>query len=212
MSPLISHGRRWMVPMLALVILLAGFAGVALSGGDEQTGRASARASHEVLWLDYFAEELGVSNEELLVAAQRATDRTLDDLVSAGKLTQDQAEKIRARIQRAVQDPEAIRSILRGLRADARPYRELFERVHAAASRALAARLDVNQAELEKLIHNDELDEAIQRAGVSRAELRLTARRAAARPLRAAVDEGLITRRQARLALQKVDAFLAHHI
>lgn len=210
MSPLIQRGRRWLVPVLALLILVGGFVGVAMSGGG--SGNPAPRDRNGgVRLLEHFADELGVSEEELLAAAQRAAAATLDDLVDQRLLTREQAGIVRDRIERAVQNPDALRRILRSLRREAAPYEALVKEVRGEVERAIADELGVGTSRLESLARRDAFPRALRRAGVTNSELRSIVRRAAADPLRDAVSDGLITRRQARIALRKTVAFVDHH-
>jgi hypothetical protein len=211
-KPLISRGRRWLIPVLAALLLGLGFVGVALSGDRSGSSRGQAGASDNdrVRFLDYLADELDVSKQTLLGAAQRAAERTLDDLVAEGKLTEEQAGIIRDRLTRLAADPESLRGMMKSLHRDAEPYARLFHQVRDAVEEAVGRELNADSRELRALVRRGRLDDRARRAGATPSELRAAVREAAQPLLRRAEAEGSITRLQARLALHKALAVVGH--
>lgn len=108
---------------LLAIALVAGFAvvtlgqtsGTASAAGLNQTSTGSsttvtttvtpgakqnAKAQYRQQFLNSFTSQLGVSQDKLNTAYTAAVDSTVDQAVKDGKLTQDQATKIKARAQK----------------------------------------------------------------------------------------------------------------
>jgi hypothetical protein len=206
------RARRWLVPALALVVLLGAFAGVAASSGETTSAAPSSRGpAHATGFLDHLADELGVSRDELLAAAARAGESTLDDLQDNGLLTAAQAELARDALRQAVTNPSALKASLHRWAGRLAPYRTVAVRVRHSVASSLARLLGVGQRELRELFVRSELSTAAAKAGVSRSELAAATRRAARGALAPAVDRGLVTRTQASLLIHHTVAAVDHH-
>ncbi|MBX6341859.1 MAG: hypothetical protein IRY97_05325, partial [Thermomicrobiaceae bacterium] len=87
---------------VALVLASALAAGTVRAEGPSATPTAGAGASGKPTWAQTFlqrlAQNLGVSQDRLDGALKTSADQTIDDAVQAGKLTQQQADRLKQRI------------------------------------------------------------------------------------------------------------------
>jgi len=95
------NGRRWLTLALAtvaLTALLVATAFAAQTPGQDPPG--PGRWDGHDRFLDNLAARLNLERTELDEAIKDAAGQTLDEAVEAGRLTQEQAERLRARLER----------------------------------------------------------------------------------------------------------------
>jgi polyhydroxyalkanoate synthesis regulator phasin len=89
--------KKWGLGALGL----AAITGVVVLGAGVLGGIAQAQepaeeeASWHDLYLEALAEQLGVSVEELQTAQEEARNQVIDDAVASGRITEEQAERLR---------------------------------------------------------------------------------------------------------------------
>ncbi len=111
--------------IVAAAVAVLGLAAVAISGAvtSAQDGEGPIGS-----FLSKVADKLGVSEDELKVAIEEARDETIDEAVAEGRLTEEQAER---------------------LREGGVPF---HRRLHRAGSHMLAAAADVLEMEKDDLV------------------------------------------------------------
>lgn len=214
MSSLAARARGLALPILALSILIGAFAGVALSSGEDEPLIAPDRGAegHAARFISHLADELRVSEEELLAAAGDATDATIGDLLSEGLLTDAQAAAIREQLDRLITNRQTFERGLPELRDLTRPYGTLLRSVKRSVVSRLADLLEVTPQALEELFEERSLSERAERVGVSDQRLLEATRRAAAPMVDRASSRGLITDRQAQGIVRATVRIVAHHL
>jgi polyhydroxyalkanoate synthesis regulator phasin len=90
-------GKKWLVIALAAVIL-AGLATAALADSQTDTGLAPQALQAGEVFLDKLAGVLGIERAKLDEALKTAGDQTIDHALQEGKITQEQADKLRSRV------------------------------------------------------------------------------------------------------------------
>jgi polyhydroxyalkanoate synthesis regulator phasin len=167
---------------LGVVVLLVSslVAGVALAqgggGGDSQGARESFAAR--------VASHLGLTEQQLVDAFKAARLEMLDEAVAAGKITQEQADQVRQRIEQS----QGLGLGLRGWRV----------RALGGVVRSVAGTLDMTPREiLQDLRQGQSLAEIGQAKGVSTDTLKSAILSAAKEKLDQAVANGKLTQDQA---------------
>jgi len=82
--------KRLFIPLITVAVL--GLAVVGVGAGFAQQGNGSAST-----FLAKVAAKLGIGEDKLTTAVDQAYDETLDEAVAAGRLTQAQADSLKAR-------------------------------------------------------------------------------------------------------------------
>jgi ribosomal protein S20 len=185
----VSHVKR----LSALAAVVAAFAALALAG--------SASAAESPSLADDVAARLGIPVDKLRAAFRDALAARIDAAVEAGKLTPDQAAKLKERLEHAKGLGIRIRN------AFARHGHALVPRLHAHlhAHRATAKYLDLSPRELrEELREGKSLAEIAAEQGKSVDGLVDALVEPAKKRLDAAVDRGLITRERADAILERL--------
>jgi polyhydroxyalkanoate synthesis regulator phasin len=149
-------GTRRKLLLVVVLLLVAAGAGAALAATQ-----LSPRAESEAI-IEDAAEQLGIEPEELSDALQQALENRLDEAVEDGRLTEEQAERLKERLEAGVMP------LFRGPRAFSAP------RLHRHGPRLFAALdtaaeyLDLTEAELrERLRDGDTLAEIAREEGKS---------------------------------------------
>jgi hypothetical protein len=162
----------------------ATFASAQVGGTTPQAQGAKQQAAGN--FLNHVAANLGISVEELKAALKTGGEQTVDDLVAAGTITQEQGDKLKARIESG----KGL-GLLRGHRPGARLER-LREGIIASAAQAL--RMDASALKTE-------LKDGKSIADVA-AEENVTVDAVKAQKLDAAVASGKITQSREDTALE----------
>ncbi|MBC7105450.1 MAG: hypothetical protein H5T97_05905 [Firmicutes bacterium] len=90
---------RKILPALVTLVLVGIFAGVALAQDRPAKNGWGANAPEFFQsFLDKFASALGVDKDRIVEAAKEAGKQTVDEALQQGKITADQAERMKARI------------------------------------------------------------------------------------------------------------------
>jgi hypothetical protein len=177
----------------ALAAVVAAFAALALAG--------SASAAESPSLADDVAARLGIPVDKLRAAFRDALAARIDAAVEAGKLTPDQAAKLKERLEHAKGLGIRIRN------AFARHRHALVPRLHAHlhADRAAAKYLGLSPRELrEELREGKSLAEIAAEQGKSVDGLVDALLERAKKRLDAAVDRGRITRERADAILERL--------
>ncbi len=153
------------------VVLAQGGGGNGDAAGDKRARMEESRAA--------FAEALGVTVDDLAAARKQVALDRIDAAVESGKLTEDEAAELRARIESG-----DIGGDGKGKRRAARAFKRGKSDINAARGEALAAALGVTVDDLaaaRKQVALDRIDAAVE-AG------KITEERA--ETLRAAIESG----------------------
>lgn len=184
----------------ALVTL---FAGIALAQtGDQQSQDKQNQSGSPVLWqtfLGKLAANLGVDQERLQEAIQQTTQQMVDEAVQKGKITPEQAEKIKARLQNA---PGSFGLIRKGW-----PKAGQGKGWHAkdANLETLAQTLGLSADELKaQLEEGKKLAAIAEQQGVSMDELREKMQGVRIQAIQQAVKDGKLTQEKAEQLIQKI--------
>jgi polyhydroxyalkanoate synthesis regulator phasin len=90
--------RRWYLAALAgAALLLAALGGVAVASAQDE-GQSGQGFSFAQIFLDRLAQRLGIGRDELVQAMRDAANGTVDDALQQGRITQEQAQRLRDRI------------------------------------------------------------------------------------------------------------------
>jgi len=184
----------------ALVTL---FAGIALAQtGDQQSQDKQNQSGPPVLWqtfLGKLAANLGVDQERLQEAIQQTTQQMVDEAVQEGKISPEQAEKIKARLQNA---PGSFGFIRKGW-----PEAGQGKGLHAKGANleTLAQTLDLSADELKaQLEEGKKLAAIAEQQGVSMDELRQKMQEVRIQAIQQAVKDGKLTQEKAEQLIQKI--------
>lgn len=90
-------GRKWMI-ILAVVVLV----GVAVAGAAMATDAPKTDGNMGQVFLDKLAGVLGIDRAKLDEAMKNAGGQTLDQALQEGKITQQQADQMRSRIDKGI--------------------------------------------------------------------------------------------------------------
>jgi polyhydroxyalkanoate synthesis regulator phasin len=181
--------------LLALVTLalLGVFAGAALAQTQSTQGQLGAHApAFFQTFLDKFASILGVDKEKIIAAAKEAGKQTVDEAVQQGKITAEQADRIKARIDEGQFFPHPFLGRkapgLGGPRLD-----------------ALAQALGMTTEELKaQLKQGKKISDIAQEKGLTREQLRQKLLDARIQAIRQAVEEGKISQEKADEMIQRL--------
>lgn len=185
---------------LVAFVLVTLLAGIALAQtGDNQNKNQSGPPALWQTFLGKLAANLGVDQERLQEALQQTTQQVVDEAVQQGKITPEQAEKIKARLQNA---PGSFGFIRKGW-----PEAGQGKGWHAKGANleTLAQTLGLSADELKaQLKEGKKLAAIAEQQGVSMDELRQKMQEARMQAIQQAVEEGKLTREQADRLLQKM--------
>lgn len=206
-----SMGRKRLGAIAATTVIAAAGTGTAIAvTGDDKDGRKAEDAV-----LDDAARRLDVTPDRLREALSAARAAELDRAVKAGRLTQEQADRIKQRRERSgrvLPGPPALRHRHHGGPGFARgghggPFRGLRRIV----STELAEALGVTRAELREALRDGKSVADVAKAeGKSLDDVRTALRAAAKQRLDAAVKDGKLTRERADRIAEHVERALEH--
>ncbi|HXG42312.1 MAG TPA: hypothetical protein VNL95_06260 [Dehalococcoidia bacterium] len=89
--------KRWLLGVALAAAVLFGSLG-AMAVASAQDGSGSGGFSFAGTFLDRLAQKLGIGRDQLVQAMRDAANETIDQAVQEGRLTQDQAQRLRDRI------------------------------------------------------------------------------------------------------------------
>ena len=178
-------------------ILATTVAGLAVAGGGAAVAASQNDSSSS--FFDSLAEHLGISSEELEDAARAATLDQVDAAVEEGRITEEQAEELRSRIESGELPPFFGPG----------PFGGLHGKVHVLGDHFSAAAdyLGLTVAELrERLADGRSLADIAEAEGKSGDGLKQAILDEARENLDEAVAEEKLTREQADAALERLEA------
>jgi hypothetical protein len=159
------------------------------------------------LWQTTFADELGVSADDLVPAAKAATKATIDAAVAAGDLTQDVADRMKAAIDKA--DGDGCRLLGAAFKGWARHATKVELGVDLFGAAATA--LDMTKAELFTALRSgDSLEEIATAQGKDYDDVSQAVHDAAKANLDELVAADKLTQERADAFLEKLDEALAN--
>jgi hypothetical protein len=189
--------KRRMAALGLTGVLLAGGTGAAVAAVTRDHGRQTEQAI-----LDDAAKRLDVTPQRLRDALRAAQDAQLDEAVRDGRLTQEQADAIKARRQRSGR-------VLGGPFGGPHGLRGRAFGVRLGLAGGLARALGITPAELHRQLHDGKSVADIAKAeGRSLDDVRTAAKADARRRIDAAVKDGDLTRQQADRLLTRLDRAL----
>ncbi len=92
--------KRWLIGAALAAAVLLGSLG-AMTVASAQDGSGGGGFSFASTFLDRLAQKLGIGRDQLVQAMRDAANETIDQAVQEGRLTQDQAQRLRDRISQA---------------------------------------------------------------------------------------------------------------
>jgi polyhydroxyalkanoate synthesis regulator phasin len=193
--------QRWWKAALALVLVLvlggAAVGVVAAQTADDPTPPPAGEGAKLELRERFFnrlAENLGITPEELKAAVQQTALDLVDEAVAAGRLTEEQAQRIRERIE------SGNVPFFGKPRPHPRPCRGLH------VVRAVAEFLDVEPGEVISGLHQGQsLAQIAEANGSSAEELKGFLLSKVEERVNAAVEAGRITEEQAAAILERAE-------
>jgi 3-hydroxyacyl-CoA dehydrogenase len=177
-------------------VLAATVAGLAVAGGGAAIAGSQNDSSSS--FFDSLAQHLGISSEELEDAARAAALDQVDAAVEEGRITEEQAEELRSRIESGELPPFFGPG----------PFGGLHEKAHAFGDHFSAAAdyLGVTVEELrERLEAGQSLADVAEAEGKSVDGLKQAILDEARKSLNEAVEEETLTREQADAALERLE-------
>ena len=158
------------------------------------------------LWQTTFADDLGVSADDLVPAAKAATKATIDAAVAAGDLTQDVADRMNAAVDKA--DGNGCRLLGAAFHGWGRHAAKVELGVDLFGAAATA--LDMTRAELVAALRSgDSLEEIATAEGKDYADVSQAVHDAAKANLDELVAADKLTQERADAFLEKLDKTLA---
>lgn len=90
--------KRWFLAVaLAVAVVVGSLGALAVASAQDGSG-GDAGFSFAGTFLDKLAQRLGISRDDLVQAMRDAANQTVDEAVQQGRITQDQAQRLRDRI------------------------------------------------------------------------------------------------------------------
>ncbi|MGQ9531664.1 MAG: hypothetical protein ACUVTQ_02540 [Desulfotomaculales bacterium] len=185
--------RRKVLLAVVTLALLGVFAGAALAQAQSTQSQLGANApAFFETFLDRFASILGVDKDRIVEAAKEAGKQTVDEAVQQGRITAEQANRIKARIDEGqffpCPFPGRKAPGLAGPRLD-------------ALAQALGMTTDELKAQLEQ---GKKISDLAQEKGLTVEQLRQKLVEARIQAIRQAVEEGKISQEKADEMIQKL--------
>jgi len=186
--------------------------GSALATDDRTTDMAANASAYCDTFLDALASELGVSRDELTAAGKAAATTTIESALADGDLTQERANRLKARIDEA--DGNGCGILGHGL-AFGRGFVHGFERgfgkglLSGDVWDAAADVLGVESADLRGDLRDaGSLQAVAEGQGVSYDDVKAAIVGAVQSDLDAAIADGKVTEERADAAISRVNAWL----
>jgi hypothetical protein len=178
-------------------ILAATVAGLAVAGGGAAVAASQNDSSSS--FFDSLAQHLGISSEELEDAARAAALDQVDAAVEAGRITEEQADELRSRIESGELPPFLGPGPFGGLHGKAHAFGDHFS--------AAAEYLGLTVAELrERLEAGRSLADVAEAQGKSVGGLKQAILDEARKSLDEAVEEETLPREEADAVLERLEA------
>jgi transposase-like protein len=187
--------------LLAATLTLGGGTAAVTAAHAAKVGRA-ANPDRQAVCQDYqskLAQDLHITDQQLLDARKQAANQVIDDQLAAGKITADQAQKAHDRVNNATGDCSgAGLAAVRG---------QVKVQIGKVELQAVAQQLKITEKELvTEMRGGKSLAQVAQAHNVSRDDLKATMRTAFKGQLDQAVQHGKLTVDQETKALAAFDA------
>lgn len=185
--------RRKVLLAVVTLALLGVFAGAALAQASTAQNRFDANGpAFFQTFLDRFASILGVDKDRIVAAAKEAGKQTVDEAVQQGKITAEQAERIKARID----EGQFFPCPFPGRKAPG------FGGPHLdALAQALGMTTEELKAQLEQ---GKKISDIAREKGLTEEQLRQKLVEARIQAIRQAVEEGKISQDKADEMIQRL--------
>ncbi len=185
--------RKKVLVALVTLALLGVFAGAALAQAQPTQSQSGSNApAFFQTFLDRFASILGVDKDRIVEAAKEAGKQTVDEAVQQGKITPEQADRIKARIEEGqffpCPFPGRKAPVFGGPRLD-------------ALAQALGMTTEELKAQLEQ---GKKISDIAQEKGLTEEQLRQKLLEAKIQAIRQAVEEGKISQEKADEMIQRL--------
>ncbi|MCL6448891.1 MAG: DUF2680 domain-containing protein [Armatimonadetes bacterium] len=182
--------RKIFLATAAAFVLTALFAGIALAQAASDADRPNAPALFQA-FLDKFAANLGMDSEKVTEALKQTQLQMIDEAVQQEKMTPDQAEKIKEKVQN---DQWFCGPFFGPRHGRGGPDPEM-----------LAQALGMSQDELQaRLKEGKRIDEIAQEQGISVEQLQQKMKELRIEAIEQAVKDGKITREKADEMIQRI--------
>jgi len=181
--------RKIFLATVAALVLTALFAGIALAQAAPDADRPNAPALFQA-FLDRFAANLGVDKEKVTEALKQTQLQMIDEAFQQGKMTSDQAEKIKEKVQN-----------------DQWFFGPFFGPRHGRGpdTAMLAQALGMSQDELQaQLKEGKRIDEIAQEQGISMEQLQQKMKELRIEAIEQAVKDGKINQEKADELIQRI--------
>ncbi len=186
--------RKILMATLAALVLTALFAGIALAQAAPNANTDKVPQFFQT-FLDKFAANLGVDKERVTEAIKQTQQQMVDEAVQQGKMTPDQAAKIKEKLQN-----------------DQWFFSPFFGHKHFGHKQArggnaalLAQALGMSEDELEaQLKEGKRIDDIAQQQGISMEQLHQKMKELRIGTIQQAVKDGKITQEKADELIQKI--------
>lgn len=188
------------VGLLAATLTLGG--GAAAVSAAQSTG-AAPNPDRQANCQDYqnaFAQNLGITTQKLLETRKATANQIIDARLTAGQLTQEQAQQAHDRVNNSAGACAAIGQVQAG------PRQQAAKGFRQVELRAVAQKLGISEQELVKELRGGKsLAQVAQARNVGRDDLKATMRTALQTALTTQVQNGTITQQQSDNALAAFD-------
>lgn len=188
--------RKIFLAAVATFVLTALFAGIALA---QNTSGASADKVPQLFqtFLEKFAANLGVDKDKVTEALKQTEQQMIDEAVAEGKMTQEQADKIKERLQNGqfFIGPGPFLG-----------HKQFGPREGKGAGPAMLAQaLGLSEDELKALLKEGKtIEEIAQQQGMTMEQLQQKMKELKIQAIQQAVKDGKITQEKAEQMIQKI--------